>query len=104
MKRLMDLAHILRSKNAGPLWLTVDILFDSDTAFAQVLASSALTPQAVAALYGVSSADVRIIPYAIVRAIKITLPRDCVSGDVTDTDIYGCQQHIPIANILIPEA
>lgn len=104
MTKLIDLARVLRSKNAGPLWLTVDILFDHEAAFARVLSSGVLTRERIAGRYGVSTDDVRVIPYEIVRAIKITLPRACVSGDPADTDIYGCQQHLPIAEIEIPES
>jgi len=30
---------------------------------------------------------------------KITLPRDVVSGDVGDRDVYGAQQHAPLLDI-----
>lgn len=103
MKRLIDLAAVLRSKNAGPLWLTLDVMFSDEATYRMVLRSGSLTKEAVARLYGVRAENVQIIPYEIVQSIKVTLPRRCVSGDVTDTDIYGCQQHIPLANLPIAE-
>ena len=40
-----------------------------------------------------------MIPYEVVNAVKITFPRKIVSGGLRDNDIYGCQQHVPLANI-----
>ena len=34
-----------------------------------------------------------------VRAIKVSLPRAYSSGSAPDTDVYGCQQHFPLAEI-----
>ena len=31
--------------------------------------------------------------------IKITIPRQVPSGALTDDDIYGCQQHMRLANL-----
>ena len=42
---------------------------------------------------------VRIIPYPVVNAIKITIPRKHPSGALLDSDIYGCQQHMALANL-----
>ncbi len=104
MQRLIDIAAVLRSKNAGPLWLTMDVMFPDEASYARVLASRSLTRETIAPLYDVRPEDVQIIPYPVVWSFKVTLPRKCVSGDLSDTDIYGCQQHIPLANLLIEEA
>ena len=42
-----------------------------------------------------------IIVYSVVNSIKITFPRKNISGSLADNDIYGCQQHMPLANIEI---
>lgn len=101
-KKLIDIARILRSKNAGPLFTTFDIMFDTQEDLEMVLRSDSVDGAAIAALYGVAAQDVSIIPYKVVNAFKITIPRISVSGDIEDNDIYGCQQHLKLANILIP--
>ncbi|NLO36336.1 MAG: DUF4387 domain-containing protein, partial [Clostridiaceae bacterium] len=53
-------------------------------------------------LYAVPESEVRIIPYAAALAIKITIPRNVISGDPGDQDIYGCQQHLALGSIDIP--
>ena len=69
MARLRDLAAVLRSKNAGPFQLTVDIMFDEEAAYRRVLASGALEPARIGALYGVEAQMVRVIPFDRVRAV-----------------------------------
>jgi len=100
---LHRLARVIRSKNAGPYELTLDILFDSQQAFETVRDSGALTEERVASLYGIPSDNVlAIIAFAPARAIKITLIRPTVSGAVVDTDVYGAQQHAPLLDLPIP--
>ena len=103
MARLADLAGVLRSKNAGALLCTLDVMFDDDETYRRVLNSGTLTPQNVARLYGVSDNEVAVIPYDVAYAIKITIPRLFPSGDPQDTDIYGAQQHAPLLDIEIPD-
>jgi hypothetical protein len=105
MAHLQDLASVLRSKNAGPFQITIDVLFDEDQTYRRVRDSGALTQNSVAALYGVPGQLVSIIPFDRVRAIKITFPRTAGergSGSAFDRDVYGAQQHGPLAEIDIP--
>ena len=97
--KLIDATRMLRSKNAGPLWLTMDLGFDSGEKMQQVLDTGVLRADTIAALYGVPENLVKIIPYPVVNAIKITIPRTVPSGGLTDSDIYGCQQHMLLANL-----
>lgn len=102
-KKLVDIARILRSKNAGPLFTTFDVIFDTHEDLERVLGSGAVDAVIIAALYGLEAQNVSIIPYEVVNAFKITIPRIHASGDIEDDDIYGCQQHLKLANIWIPE-
>ena len=97
--KIIDTAKILRSKNAGPLYITYDLIFETESDMRYVEAH--LTKELVSAAYGVAPEKIQIIPYAVVNAIKITFPRKVVSGSLYDNDIYGCQQHMPLANIEI---
>lgn len=97
--KLIDATRMLRSKNAGPLWLTMDLGFDSKAQMMKILESGVLRSDTIAKLYGVPEELVKIIPYPMVNAIKITIPRTHPSGGLTDSDIYGCQQHMLLANL-----
>ena len=97
--KLIDYTKILRSKNAGPLFITFDLIFEDKQKMDYVL--NKLNISQVAQAYGVDEKDITVIPYQIVKSIKITFPRKYVSGSVFDDDVYGCQQHMPLANIEI---
>lgn len=97
--KLIEYTSMLRSKNAGPLWLTIDLGFADAETFTRVLNSGVLQADTIARLYETDAQQVRIIPYPVVNAIKITLPRRCPSGSLEDSDIYGCQQHMPLAEL-----
>jgi hypothetical protein len=43
-----------------------------------------------------------IIEFDPAYAVKITLRRPWGSGAVGETDVYGAQQHVPIAELDIP--
>ncbi|HTH98362.1 MAG TPA: DUF4387 domain-containing protein [Stellaceae bacterium] len=105
MARLEDLASVLRSKNAGPFQITIDVLFEDEATYRRVRDSAAMTPAAIAPLYGVPGQLVNVIPFDRVRAIKITFPRQSGergSGSAFDRDVYGAQQHGPLAEVEIP--
>jgi hypothetical protein len=99
--KLSDIAQVIRSKNAGPRRLTLDIMFGSDADYQRVVQSPALGVEGVSRLYRVPAEEVRIIPYPAGRAIKIVLPRSIMAGDPGDCDVYGAQQHAPLLGIEI---
>ncbi len=101
MTRLVDLAQVIRSKNAGPLHLTLDLMFADRSGFDRARQSPALAAPAVAALYGVDPATVEVIPFPAANAIKIVLERPVVAGAPGDADVYGAQQHRPLLGVVL---
>ena len=97
--KLVDCARVIRSKNAGPTTLSLDLMFEDDARFQQALASPALTAAALAPLYGVPPDSVQVIAYAPAFAIKIVLPRKVIAGAPGDRDVYGAQQHGPLLGV-----
>ena len=99
MKRLVDYTKILRSKNAGPLFITFDLIFSEREEMEYVLKN--LKRSDVAKAYGIDEEEIDVIAYAVVNSIKITFAREKISGSLADVDVYGCQMHIPLANIML---
>jgi predicted metallopeptidase len=97
--KLVDCARVIRSKNAGPTTLSLDLMFEDDARYQHALRSPSLTREAIAPLYGVPGEMVQVIPYAPALAIKIVLPRRTIAGDPGDKDVYGAQQHGPLLGI-----
>ncbi len=99
--KLKDIAKVVRSKNAGPFALTMDIMFETMEAYQKVKDSKVLGPEVVAGLYAVPVEKVRYFESDAAKAIKFTIPRPRPSGDILDGDIYGAQQHGPLMEIEI---
>ena len=99
--KLSDIAQVVRSKNAGPRRLTLDLMFATDADYARVAQSPALGRERIGALYGLPAKDVEVIPYPVGRAIKIVLARPIMAGDPGDRDVYGAQQHAPMLGVEI---
>ena len=97
--RLRDVAAMVRSKNAGPFLLTIDVFFDDDGSCRRITDSGAISATAIAALYGVPLEDVRIIHVPQAKAVKITIPRPLPAGDVGDNDVAGGQQFTPLLEL-----
>ena len=101
-RRLAQLATVIRSKNAGPFELTLDVVFDERSLYERVRATGVLGPELFARLYKVRPEDVLFTEYPAGNAFKATIPRLIASGDVGDTDVYGAQQHAPLLDVEIP--
>lgn len=96
MKKLHEVASLIRSKNAGPFMVTLDILFPDHETYEQVLASGSLDTARIAALYGRGENEVQRFVLPLANAVKFSMPRKAPSGDFLDEDLYGCQQHRPL--------
>lgn len=97
--KLVDCARVIRSKNAGPTTLTLDLMFDTEAQFRMASASPSLTAAAIAPLYGLDGTQVQVIACAPALAIKVVLPRRVIAGDPGDRDVYGAQQHGPLLGV-----
>ncbi|GAI78426.1 unnamed protein product, partial [marine sediment metagenome] len=68
MDKLVDLANILRSKNAGPLNITFDIILKDNKTFNRVKNSGVINEELISNLYKVAKEDVSILEYEVVNA------------------------------------
>ena len=97
---LSELASIIRSKNAGPFRITLDVLFSDPEKYQHVRDSGAVTREKVAAAYKVSPSEITSFFHVdMANAIKITLRRPRGQGNFGESDIYGCQQHVPLLGL-----
>ena len=103
MAPLWHYTKLIRSKNAGPFELTFDIMFKDERGLRKVLASGVLQPQKIAGIYGVDPAQMRFFVVEELLTVKISIPRKAFSGDVADTDIYGCQFHGPLVTLEVED-
>ncbi|MEO1265165.1 MAG: DUF4387 domain-containing protein [Pseudomonadota bacterium] len=101
MTRLADLARLIRSKNAGPFWVTFDIMFATDADYERATAAGVVTKAWVAETYRVPEADIILVAHPNARAIKFSFPRRSVQGDPGESDMYSGQQYAPLMDLEI---
>ncbi len=101
MTALRDLAAHVRSKNAGPFWLTVDFVFEDRARFDIAAASPALAAAPIAALYGVDPAVVQRYEAPDILTIKISFPRKIPQGGMLERDMHGGQAYARLLDLEI---
>ncbi|GAA0897732.1 DUF4387 domain-containing protein [Virgisporangium ochraceum] len=99
---IADLALEVRSKNAGPFWVTME-LFMRDAAGYRIVADEAFVDErVVASLYGIDADTVRIFRIPALNVVKISFPRPVPQGSLRDRDIHAGQHHVPLALLPVP--
>ena len=99
MAEIGAIAKKVRSKNAGPFWLTIDI-FCGDAASYERLSSN-LSTERVASALGVTSDTIKRFDIEALKVIKISLPRPTVQGSIDDRDMHGAAWASVIAELEI---
>jgi hypothetical protein len=91
---------LIRSKDAGPFMLTIDLFFSDRVSLGAFLASGVLDAESIARIYGVAAPSVQRWVIPEIDAVKISFPRRVPSGDPGDTDITGGQQYAVLVEAL----
>jgi hypothetical protein len=102
MARLEDLVLKVRSKNAGPFWLTIDIFCGKPEIFSRI--ARALPAERVAELYDQPSDAVKRFEIPNLNVIKFSFPRPAVQGSRFDRDMHGAQAANVLADLEIDDA
>jgi hypothetical protein len=96
--QLSDLAAVIRSKNAGPFCVTIDLFFDTAEDFERARGSRLLTPAGVAQAYSVAEQTVKGVHWdERVLGGKVSLLRWSSSSDPFCADYFGAHLHHPLA-------
>ena len=102
MPKLWQVTKLIRSKNSGPFEVTFDVIFKDRESYEKVRDAGVINTEWFARTYRLTPEVISIINYDAANAIKITIPRPFISGDVDDTDVFGGQQHGPLVDIEVP--
>jgi hypothetical protein len=97
---LGDLALEVRSKNAGPFWMTLEAFMPDDQAYR--IADALITAELISDLYHVALASLQIFRIPDLRVVKVSFPRPITQGSLHDRDIHAGQHHVPLANTVVP--
>ena len=98
--KLLDADAIVRSKDAGPYRIRLDVIFKDRAQFERMRDAQVWTRENLCALYHLKPEDIsHCLVYDPASAFKCTYQRAVSSGAFGDTDIYGSQEHIPLYTI-----
>jgi hypothetical protein len=103
MHRLLDMAVVIRSKDAGINRLTFDIIFTSGENYEAALRSNIFSKNSIAEVLGLPPE--RVVGTFFVdscNAIKISIDRPNISASVDERDVFGAQQQSAIERLSIP--
>lgn len=96
---LKDIANVIRSKNAGPFELTLDVMLKDAEIFEKLRKADIINRKMIAGLYRIPEEDViSIVYFPNAKAVKATIVRPLPSGALGERDVYGAQQHAPLMN------
>ena len=87
MTKLTELASKIRSKNAGPFWVTVDLFFDDADNYAHVCKT--LQTSDVADLFHADTQLIKRFEIDDLMVLKFSLPRPTIQGTPQDRDMHG---------------
>ena len=100
---LLDMAVVIRSKDAGINRLTFDIIFTSGENYEAALHANIFTRCNVARILGVPPE--RVVGSYFVdscNAIKISIDRPNISASMNERDVFGAQQQVAIERMSVP--
>jgi len=99
MATVNDVCRLVRSKNAGPFWVTIDLFFDGPESFRRYAQSEALGPATFARLYGTDPALVKRFPVESLSMVKISYPRSSSQGGMVERDLHCGQQFVRLLDV-----
>ena len=87
----------IRSKNAGPFWITIDIFCGSEEVFKDVCLN--LKNSKIANLLMINIKDLKRFEIEKLNVIKFSFPRKIIQGHIFDRDMHGAQLAILLSEM-----
>ncbi|MBL4803122.1 MAG: DUF4387 domain-containing protein [Emcibacter sp.] len=99
MPKVREVCRTVRSKVAGPFWVTMDLMFDSQESYDRYSQSPALSAEAIGKIYNIDPAGVMHFPVPKLKVLKISYPRKTPQGGVEERDLHSGQQYTYILDV-----
>ena len=97
-----DLAREVRSKNAGPFWVTMELFMRDADGYRLVADETFLNEHVIAQLYRVEASTIQLFRIPALSVVKISFPRPIPQGSLRDRDMHAGQHHVPLAVLPVP--
>lgn len=99
MPTVKDVCRHVRSKNAGPFWVTFDLFFDGAESFDKFSESSKLGPELFERLYGFNPDKVKHFRVPSLKMLKVSCGRIDPQGGIVERDMHCGQQYVKLLDV-----
>ena len=101
MATLREVCRHIRSKNAGPYWVTIDLFFRNAADFERVAVSPSISNEVIGGIYGADPRLVRRYPVPGLNVLKISYPRATAQGGEVERDMHCGQQYVRLLELSV---
>lgn len=94
--KIVDKAKFVRSKNAGPFWVTMDIFTSNKEDYDAIVNSPKFTVENLARALNADPKALKLFCLDNLGVVKVSIPREMPQGSRYERDMHGGQQYIPL--------
>ena len=94
-----DQVKKIRSKNAGPFWITVDVFCGNGEVYKYM--NQQLSTSLIADLYQVPAETLKRFEIPDLSVLKFSFPRSIVQGGRFDRDMHGAQMSVLLSELVL---
>ena len=87
MAKVADIVESVRSKNAGPFWLTIDIFCSNKSTFNNLCEN--LHTSQICDAFKLEFKQIQRFELYDLNVIKFSMPRPFTQGSILDRDMHG---------------
>lgn len=99
MPKLREVCRHVRTKNAGPFWITLDVFFKDEDAFERYAEAPALGVASIARLLGIDARSIKRFAVPDLSVVKLSYPRANPQGGSLERDMHGGQQYVSLLDV-----
>lgn len=99
--KVSEIASYVRSKNAGPFWVTIDIFCDNSEAYKLICDSSSISAKTFSDMFQVPESYIKLFYLDDLNVVKISYPRSTPQGGPNEFDMHAGQQYLPVLDIVL---
>ena len=99
MPKLRDVCRHVRSKNAGPYWITIDLFFTDRDTYDRYANAPGIGVAAFGELFGVEPAQIKRFAVPELNVVKLSYPRAHPQGGAVERDMHGGQQYVRMLDV-----
>ena len=97
MSTLGEKVKKIRSKNAGPFWITIDIFCGNKQVYDDICIN--LDNLEIANLLKIDCQNLKRFEIENLNVIKFSFPRNIIQGNIYDRDMHGAQLGILLSEM-----